>query len=165
MRSLVRTQVRWSVAISCSFHSLPQLTGLKLFYASRIPLQCTLILTQLSQGLLWIHFYGKDRNPWVFSCLVLISILGLLSIVLVACPPFAEVSTCAHWHTHNTNIRAQIETYRGGVVTAAMISNEFSIMLVPLCFTGLAVMSRKEKTLFIAWILPRPMYVPSSHVM
>ena len=134
--------------------------GFKLFYASRIPLQCTLILTQLSQGLLWIHLYG--RKPWVLSCLVLISTLGLLSIVMVAYAPFAEVSTCAHWLAHNTNICAQIQTYRGAVVTTAMISNEISIMLVPLCFTGFAVMTRSGKTLFIAWILPRPMYLPPS---
>ena len=135
------------------YHALLPLAAtdrFKFFYASRIPLQCTLILTQLSQGLLWIHLYGKDRNPWVFSCLLLISILGLLSIVMVACPPFTEVSTCAHCPTHNTNICARIETYRGAVVTAAMISNEISIMLVPLCFSGLAVMSRKGRAFAIA---------------
>ena len=63
----------------------------KVFYACRLPLQMTLVCSELSRACMWFRILDqvkKRARLYVAST----TALGFLSVVMVSYPPFTEVS-------------------------------------------------------------------------
>ena len=128
-----------------------KLTRFKLFYASRIPLQCALVCTEISQAFLCIRWIDTNRRFLRLGCIILVSVLGVLSITTVAVYPFTKVSTGSHLPAHKTHYSVQAQIPRGVVVTTAIISNEVFLTLILVYFARPRIMNLPVTTVLAAW--------------